>query len=211
MKRTRVKICGITNSRDAGCAVRNGADALGFNMYDKSARYLDIEDACRLVDQLPPYVTSVGLMVNHSAEQVEAILRRASFDLLQFHGDEANEFCKQFGVPFIKVLRVKNVDEIKARVDEFKDSKGILLDTFVEGEYGGTGVTFDWRSLPQLGLEVVLAGGLNAGNVGEAIREASPFAVDVSGGVESRKGQKDESKIVSFIQAVKSADNEVYS
>ena len=211
MKRTRIKICGITNSRDADCAVLNGVDALGFNMYEKSPRYVDIENTCRLVDHLPPYVASVGLMVNHTAEEVEAILNKVSFDLLQFHGDETNEFCKHFGLPFIKALRVKNADEIKARVNEFKDSKGILLDAFVEGVYGGTGVTFDWRSLSALGTEIVLAGGLNAGNVGQAILEARPFAVDVSGGVEHRKGQKDESKIVSFIQAVKSADSEVYS
>jgi len=211
MKRTRIKICGITNFRDAEFAVASGADALGFNMYEPSARYLDTSRAAEMVSQLPPYVSSVGLLVNHSAREIEDILNKTAFDLLQFHGDESNEFCRSFGVPFIKVLRVKTTDDIKARVDEFKDSRGILLDTFVQGEYGGTGMTFDWRSLPDLDKEIVLAGGLNAGNVGTAIHEVKPWAVDVSGGVEQSKGQKDETKIVSFIQAVRSADSEVYS
>jgi len=215
MKRTRIKICGITNSRDAECAVASGVDALGFNLYEGSARYLDIKKAAELVSQLPPYVSSVGLLVNHTAREIEAILKEATFDLLQFHGDETNEFCKSFGVPFIKALRVKNVDDISAQVELFRDSKGILLDAFVDGEFGGTGKSFDWHSLPQIGKEsgkeIVLAGGLNADNVGEAILEVKPFAVDVSGGVEVRKGQKDEARIVSFIQAVRSADIEVYS
>ena len=211
MKRTRIKICGITNIRDAESAVVSGADALGFNLFEGSARYVDAITAAEMVAGLPPYVSSVGLLVNHTAREVESILNKVSFDLLQFHGDETNEFCKRFGVPFIKALRVENVDEIRARVEAFEDSKGILLDAFVAGEFGGTGVTFDWHSLPDIGKDIVLAGGLNASNVAEAIQKVKPFAVDVSGGVESTKGRKDKNKIVSFIQAVKSADIEVYS
>ncbi len=211
MKRTRIKICGITNISDAQSAINSGVDALGFNLYKGSARYLHPSKISELLDRLPPYVSSVGLMVNHSAKEVESILNEVSFDLLQFHGDETNEFCKSFGMPFVKVLRVRSVDDVKAQLAEFPDSKGILLDTFVEGEYGGTGATFDWQSLPDLHRQVILAGGLNASNVGEAILKVKPFAVDVSGGVEMSKGQKDENKIESFVQAVRSADIRVYS
>lgn len=208
MRPTRIKICGITNVRDAIFAVANGADALGFNMFKTSPRYVPLETAAEIVRQLPPYVTSVALLVNHSEQEVKKVIASGVFNLLQFHGDETNEFCASFKKPFTKVLRVKNVTDLPAEIAEFGDSKGILLDTFVEGLYGGTGATFDWSQLPVIDKPIVLAGGLTADNVAQAIRQVRPYAVDVSGGVELDKGIKDHKKITDFIRQVRAADNE---
>jgi phosphoribosylanthranilate isomerase len=208
MRSTKIKICGITNIRDAIFAVANGADALGFNMFKASPRYVTLETATEIVRQLPPFVTSVALLVNHSEKEVKEVIASGVFNLLQFHGDETNDFCGAFRKPFTKVLRVKNVTDLPAELVKFRDSKGILLDTFVEGVYGGTGTSFDWSSLPVLDKPIVLAGGLTPDNVAQAIRQVRPYAVDVSGGVELDKGIKDHKKITDFIRQVRAADNE---
>ncbi|MBQ75319.1 MAG: phosphoribosylanthranilate isomerase [Gammaproteobacteria bacterium] len=208
MTRTRIKICGITNSRDAEFAVACEADALGFNLYEDSPRYIDVMAADKIIRQLPPFVISVALFVNHSDDEVHFALKKSSFDLLQFNGDETNDYCRSFGKPFIKVFRVEAPWELEERVNEFPHSRGVLLDAFVEGEYGGTGKTIDWKGIPAINRPVVLAGGLNADNVGLAIEQVRPFAVDVSSGVESEKGIKDHGKIASFIRAVRAADSE---
>ena len=209
MTRTRIKICGITNSRDAEFAVASEVDALGFNLYEGSPRYVDVETAAGIVDQLPPYVTSVALLVNHTREDVELLLKKAPFDFLQFHGDETDEFCCSFGMPFIKAIRVEKLVDLEGQVDRFPHSKGILLDAFVEGEYGGTGKIFRWSEVPVISKPVVLAGGLTPDNVRQAIKQIRPFAVDVSSGVESEKGIKDHEKVSSFIREVRTADGEV--
>ncbi len=209
MTRTRIKICGITNSRDAEFAVANEVDALGFNLYEESPRYVDVKTAAGIVDQLPPYITSVALLVNHTRDDVKLLLEKAPFDFLQFHGDETDEFCCSFGMPFIKAIRVEKLVDLEGQVDRFPHSKGILLDAFVEGEYGGTGKTFQWSEVPAISKPVVLAGGLTPDNVGQAIKQIRPFAVDVSGGVESEKGIKDHEKVSSFIREVRTADGEV--
>jgi phosphoribosylanthranilate isomerase len=147
-------------------------------------------------------------LVNHNEKEVKEVIASGVFNLLQFHGDETNDFCVSFRKPFTKVLRVKNVTDLPAELVKFRDSKGILLDTFVEGLYGGTGTRFDWSSLPVLDKPIVLAGGLTADNVVQAIRQVRPYAVDVSGGVELHKGIKDHKKITDFIRQVRAADNE---
>ena len=211
MTRTRIKICGITNSRDAEFAVASEADALGFNLYEKSPRHVDVKTAASIVDRLPPYVTSVALLVNHTSDEVQLLLNEAPFDFLQFHGDETDEFCCSFGMPFIKAIRVEKLVDLERQVARFPHSKGILLDAFVESEFGGTGKTFPWTEVPGISKPVVLAGGLTPDNVMQAIEQIRPFAVDVSGGVESEKGIKDHDKISSFIRAVRAADGEVSS
>jgi phosphoribosylanthranilate isomerase len=208
MRSTKIKICGITNIRDAIFAVANGVDALGFNMFKASPRYVTLETATEIVRQLPPFVTSVALLVNHNKTEVKEVIASGVFNLLQFHGDETNDFCVSFRKPFTKVLRVKSVADLPAELVKFRDSKGILLDTFVEGVYGGTGRSFDWSSLPVLDKPVVLAGGLTPDNVAQAITQVRPYAVDVSGGVELDKGIKDHKKITDFIRQVRAADNE---
>jgi phosphoribosylanthranilate isomerase len=203
---TRVKICGITNTADAFDAVSAGASALGFNMYEPSPRYVAPMLAQALCAAVPVFVSRVGLFVNHSRDQVMQICSLVDFDLLQFHGDESNEFCASFGRPFIKALRVAPGDDVVAAVNRFPDSRGILLDAFTDGLYGGTGRTIDWQQIPALKQPLILAGGLDVDNVGNAIRRVSPFAVDVSGGVERSRGVKDADKMRRFVAAVRDTD-----
>ncbi|MFT5793229.1 MAG: phosphoribosylanthranilate isomerase [Saprospiraceae bacterium] len=203
---TRVKICGLTNTADVFAAVGAGASALGFNMYQPSPRYVTPMQAQLLCAAVPVFVSRVGLFVNHSRDQILQICEEVDFDLLQFHGDESNEFCASFDRPFIKAIRVAPGDDLVAVVDRFPDSRGILLDAFTDGLYGGTGRTIDWQQIPALKQAVILAGGLDEDNVGDAIRQARPFAVDVSGGVERSRGVKDADKMRRFMAAVNRTD-----
>jgi phosphoribosylanthranilate isomerase len=203
---TRVKICGITNTTDVFAAVSAGASALGFNMYEPSPRYVTPRQAQQLCAAVPVFVSRVGLFVNHSRAEILQICEQVDFDLLQFHGDESNDFCTSFDRPFIKALRVAPGDDIEAVVNRFPDSRGILLDAFTDGLYGGTGRTIDWQQIPTLNQPVILAGGLDADNVASAISQVRPFAVDVSGGVERSRGVKDADKMRRFMAAVQWTD-----
>ena len=204
MTAVRIKICGITRVEDALVATSAGADAIGFVFYAKSPRAVDVEQARAIIAALPPFVTTVGLFVNMARDELYGLLSRVPLDLLQFHGDESVSQCEGFGRPYIKALRVKPGDDIAARVNEYPSASGILLDTYVEGVPGGTGEAFDWSLVPaDLSKPVILAGGLQPGNVAEAVRQLRPYAVDVSGGVEASKGIKDAQKIAAFIQAAR--------
>ncbi|MDG1581824.1 phosphoribosylanthranilate isomerase [Pseudomonas sp. GOM6] len=204
MTAVRVKICGITRVEDALVAASAGADAIGFVFYAKSPRAVDVEQAEAIIAALPPFVTTVGLFVNMARDELQGVLSRVPLDLLQFHGDESVTQCEGFGRPYIKALRVKPGDDIAARVNEYPSASGVLLDTYVEGVPGGTGEAFDWSLVPTgLNKPVILAGGLQPGNVAEAVRQLRPYAVDVSGGVEASKGIKDAQKIAAFIQAAR--------
>ncbi len=203
---TRVKICGITNSGDVDLAVKAGADALGFNMFKGSARYVEPAAARELVKRVPPFVTKVGLFVNEEKTRVEEIDTLVDFDLLQFHGDESDEYCRQFEKSYMKVIRVKPGLDLTHEVKRYPGSSAILLDAYVQEEFGGTGKTINWHEIPDLNCPVILAGGLNPGNVIQAIALVKPFAVDVSSGVESSKGIKDSKKIRNFMAAVAAAD-----
>lgn len=207
MAHTRIKICGITKPEDALSAISSGADAIGLVFYAASSRAVTVEQAASIVAVVPPFVSVVALFVNETATRINQVLGSLSIDILQFHGDESAEFCQQFNRPYIKALRVQAGLDIVNACRDHTVAKGILLDAWQEGVPGGTGKTFDWRlAALQLPLPVVLAGGLNAGNVGEAIAALRPAAVDVSGGVELRPGVKDWTKIKQFISAVKIAD-----
>lgn len=203
--RTRVKICGITNVEDARLSCELGADAIGFNMYPRSPRYLPPTAAREIVEVIPPLVAKVGLFVNEEADRIKALLSELQFDLLQFHGDESNEFCRQFGLPFIKVLRIKDATDLEL-IDEYPDSEGILLDAHVVGQFGGTGKTIDWTQLTDISIPMLLAGGLTPENVAEAIRIVAPYGVDVSSGVEREPGKKDPERLRAFFKAVECAD-----
>ena len=206
MPGTRVKICGITREQDLAAAVAAGADALGFVFYPPSPRFLARERAAELVRRIPPFVTSVGLFVDPEPEFVRATLATVSLDLLQFQGDESPDFCAQFGRPYLKVARMRPGLDLVEFARAFASARGLLLDAYVEG-YGGSGQVFDWSLVPRrLPLPVLLAGGLTTENVGGAICQLKPWAVDVSSGVESAKGIKDAAKIAAFIAAVKNAD-----
>lgn len=204
MSVVRSKICGITRIEDAQAAVEAGADAIGLVFYAKSPRAVSIEQAAAILQALPPFVTSVGLFVDMPRAELQQLLRRLPLDLLQFHGDESPADCEGHGRPYVKALRVSPGEDVAAAMAPYVGARGILLDTFVEGVPGGTGATFDWSLVPRdAGKPIILAGGLEAGNVAAAIRQVRPYAVDVSGGVEASKGIKDASKIRAFVQAVR--------
>jgi phosphoribosylanthranilate isomerase len=204
---TRVKICGITRVEDALAAVGRGADALGWVFYDKSPRHVSLQQAAPIVRAIPPFVSKVALFVNPSVEQVRAAMAAMPLDVLQFHGEEEAAFCAQFGLPYLKAIRVKIGVDLVQYAARYATAQGLLLDAFVEGTHGGTGAAFDWSLIPrQLPLPVILSGGLHAGNVAEAIRQVRPYAVDVSSGVEVAKGIKDAAKIAGFIEEVTQID-----
>nr|WP_205620821.1 phosphoribosylanthranilate isomerase [Pseudomonas chengduensis] len=202
----RSKICGITRIEDALAAVEAGADAIGLVFYGKSPRAVSIEQAAAILQALPPFVTSVGLFVDMPRDELQQLLQLLPLDLLQFHGDESPADCEGYGRPYIKALRVRPGEDVAAAMAPYAGARGILLDTFVEGVPGGTGASFDWSLVPENAAKpIILAGGLDAGNVATAIRQVRPYAVDVSGGVEASKGIKDAGKIRAFVRAVRDA------
>jgi len=204
--RTRIKICGITRSADLHAAAGYGADALGFVFYPPSPRCVALDAAARLCAEVPPFVSRVGLFVNAEPAVVRETLAAVSLDLLQFHGDEDEAYCRQFGKPYVKAARVRPGLDLVEFARSFSSARGLLLDAYVEG-YGGAGQTFDWSLIPRrLPLPMVLSGGLTPGNVGEAVVRLRPWAVDVSSGVEMSKGIKDADRIAAFVAAVNEAD-----
>jgi phosphoribosylanthranilate isomerase len=205
---TAVKICGITRPEDALAAARAGAHAIGLVFYARSPRNVTPARAAEIIRVLPPFVTTVGLFVNATAEEVRAALAVAPVELLQFHGEETPEFCRQFKHPYVKAVRVKAGVNLLQYAQDYHDAKALLLDNYVEGLHGGSGVAFDWSLIPSgLPLPVILSGGLTPENVAEAVRRVRPSAVDVSSGVESAKSIKDAQKIAAFIKGVRSGDN----
>ncbi|HEU0290740.1 MAG TPA: phosphoribosylanthranilate isomerase [Burkholderiales bacterium] len=204
---TAVKICGITRPEDALAAARAGAHAIGLVFYAKSPRHVTPARAAEIIRVLPPFVTTVGLFVDATAEGVRAALAEAPVGLLQFHGDETPEFCRQFRRPYVKAVRVKAGVDLLQYAQDYHDAKALLLDAYVEGLHGGSGAAFDWSLIPRgLPLPVILSGGLTPENVADAVRRVRPSAVDVSSGVESAKGIKDAQKIAAFIKGVRNAD-----
>lgn len=184
-------------------AVAHGCDAIGMVFYAGSPRHVSVEQAARIVESLPPFVTAVGLFVDAERHEVEQVLRTVRLDLLQFHGDETPQYCASFGCPYIKAVRVRPGINLVEYAAEFGTAKALLLDAYQEGVAGGTGLQFDWSLIPaNLPKPVILAGGLNPANVADAIAQVHPYAVDVSGGVEREKGIKDADKIAAFLREV---------
>jgi len=206
-KRTRVKICGITTVDMAQEAVKQGADAIGLVFYPPSPRCVSIQQAVEIVASLPAFVTAVGLFVNEQADEIRNIISETRINLLQFHGNECPDYCASFDFPYIKALRMSDdIDLFQKRLD-YSRAQSLLLDTYRAGIPGGTGEAFDWDRIPgELAGEIILAGGLEADNITRAIQMVKPYAVDVSGGVESSKGVKSPDKIRQFMQGVKIAD-----
>jgi phosphoribosylanthranilate isomerase len=204
--RTRVKICGITRIEDAIAAAQAGADAIGFVFDLKSPRHVHPDQALKITRALPPFITTVGLFVNPAPDTVEGVLGHVPLDLIQFHGNEKPEQCRRYHRSYIKAIHMKPDVDLREMARLYGDAAGLLLDTYVADVAGGSGQAFDWsRIAPDLGKPVILAGGLTAENVADAVRKVRPFAVDVSSGVEQSKGIKDAGKIANFIEAVRSA------
>ena len=198
--KTLTKICGITNIEDARVAEDAGAYAIGLVFYKKSPRYISIDTAKEIVAHINQPLNSVGLFVDADRDYICSVLEQIDLDILQFHGQESEQTCAFFNKPYIKAIRVSKDTNILKEVEKYSSAKAILLDTHVEGLLGGTGKVFDWTMIPRnLSKPIILAGGLNVDNVKDAIRKIRPYAVDVSGGVESEKGKEDPKKIKDFI------------
>ena len=199
----RVKICGITRLEDALAAARLGADALGFNFWPGSRRFIAPAEARRIIRALPPLLTTVGVFVDPTHDEAVAAAAISGVQVLQLHGDESPEACRAFQLPVIKGLRVAGPEAL-AGLDRFAGLAGLLLDAASPG-YGGSGLTFDWTIARQAAARfpLLLAGGLTPDNVGEAVRAVRPWAVDVASGVESSPGVKDPTQLARFIQRAK--------
>ena len=201
----RIKICGITNVNDAMLAIELGADALGFIFYRQSKRCIAPTLAAKICSALPPFVAKVGVFVNESETGIQQAVIECQLDVVQLHGEELPVFCRQLPVKVIKAIRVRDADSLRAAAEY--DVDALLLDTYTAEQRGGTGQTFDWTLVRQaktlLRPPIILSGGLTPENVGDAIRQVEPFAVDVASGVESEPGQKDPEKLRGFFEAVK--------
>lgn len=208
MMSTRVKICGLTRRRDVEAAVEAGADAIGFVFAPGSKRLLDPSRAEQLASLVPAFIARVGLFLDQDAEQVTRILQQVPLSLLQFHGTEDGAYCRQFGRPYIKALSIEPGHEwagIAGRAEaEFSDAAGLLLDSHQPGGLGGTGQVFDWDRIGPCRKPLILAGGLTVENVGDAVRQVKPWAVDVSSGVEDAPGIKNAVAMQRFIKEAKS-------
>ena len=204
--RTRIKICGISSTDIAHHAALAGADAIGLMFYEPSSRYISIDLASTIPAVLPSFVSSVGVFVDPDPCFVEQVLSSVKLDYLQFHGDEEAQFCRSFSLPYIKVIRVRESMDLKQEEDKYPDASSILLDTYSERHYGGSGESFNWDKARYGGSKpVFLAGGLTPENIADAVKTASPYGVDVSSGVETN-GVKDKLKITAFCENVLKAN-----
>ena len=203
---TRIKICGITNLEDALLAVGLGVDALGF-IFASSPRQVNSVKAREIIKKIPPFISSVGVFVNEKLEKIRELADECFLDYIQLHGEEPPEFCRGLRPEkIIKSFRIKDEKSLK-QVFSYSQLSAILLDTFMEGKAGGTGTTFNWQiagEAKKTGKPIILSGGLSPENVRQAIESVTPFAVDVSSGIESHPGKKDKVKLTAFIKAVRS-------
>jgi phosphoribosylanthranilate isomerase len=202
----KVKICGITSIEDAEEAVEAGADALGFMFYPGSPRHVTLEAAQVIERRLPPFIIRTGVFVDAAAEEVFEAMHLCGLNLLQFHGHETPEYCRQFGMMTMKAFRVRGPESLLEIPKYTTDA--YLLDSFVPGRQGGTGEMFNWNlavEAKEFGKPIFLAGGLTPEIVGDAVKLVQPFGVDVSSGVESSPGKKDAAKMRAFVAAVRSA------
>lgn len=203
-----IKICGITNKEDAGNAVSLGADAIGFIFNKKSPRYIFPEKAEEISLDLPPFIKAVGVFVNEEKPVIDEIVMRCKLDLIQLHGNESPGFCLEMRRRVIKAFRIADLEDI-GQISHYQGAiSAMLLDTKMAGKDGGTGVTFDWglalKAKETFDIPLILAGGINAGNIKKAIQLVNPYAVDISSGVESAPGKKDYNKMKEVIQIAKS-------
>ena len=204
--KTKVKICGITNLKNALEASEIGVDALGFVFFKESPRYIDPIEAGKIINLLPTFVLRVGLFVNPSKNEVLSAISDSRINMIQFHGDENEEFCNQFNLPYIKAVAFRDDLNLLEYCKLYTSSSAILVDTYSKKLRGGTGKTFDWDLLPkELPLPIIIAGGLDSANISLLIKTLNPYGVDVSGGVEREKGIKDYNMMKNFVLGVNNA------
>lgn len=205
--RTRVKICGFTRVEDAVNAALMGVDAIGLVFYPPSPRNVTIDQARSIVARLPAFTSVVALFVDEREERIREVLDRVSIDCIQFHGDESAAACRLYGKPYLKAIRMRADTDLARISAHYADASGLLLDAYHPDAKGGTGSRFDWQLIPrQCSLPIVLAGGLEAGNVRAAVQTARPYGVDVSSGVEAGKGIKDVARMAAFLNEVIEGD-----
>ena len=195
----KVKICGLTNPANAKQVAGSGIDAIGLVFYEKSSRFVNIQQAQEIINNLPPFINRVGLFVNQSQAFIEKILSEVAIDTLQFHGTEVRADCEKYGLPYIKSVAIDKNTNLEIIAKNYYNASGLLLDT-PSVNFGGTGKKFDWSLITKIDMPVILAGGLNAQNIADAILQVKPFAVDISSGVESSKGIKDIQQVKEFIK-----------
>lgn len=208
MSRVRVKICGLTRVEDVRAAVEAGADAVGF-VFTKSPRRVTADVASKLVKCVPEGVLRVGLFLNQDRSEIDQVVNSVSLDVLQFHGSETERECDVFDLPWLKAVAMESSESARRAELDFPNAMGLLLDSHTAGKRGGSGKVFDWSLFQPVSKPVWLAGGLNIGNVGQAIRIVKPYAVDVSSGVEESPGIKDANRMMAFVNAVREIENEV--
>lgn len=201
----RVKICGIMNVHDAMAAAEYGADAVGFVLYKSSPRCIDLKTVKNIITQLPPFVTTVGVFADATEKEIHSTVEESGLDVIQLQGDEPADLCRRLGGRVIKAIRIRDKFSLN-RMIPYK-VRAFVLDTYREGQLGGTGETFDWSLAVEAKKfgKIILAGGLTPENVGRAIEQVRPYGVDVSSGVEERIGKKDHSKLKRFIETAKQA------
>jgi phosphoribosylanthranilate isomerase len=202
MKKVIIKICGLTRDEDVKSAIAAGADAVGF-VFTRSPRRINIDTAIRLAGHVPGHVLCVGLFLDQDQSEVSRVVNSVPLDVLQFHGSETEQECCIYGLPWLKAVAMESAESARQAEKDYPAAMGLLLDSHRRGERGGSGKMFDWSLSRPLAKPVWLAGGLNADNVGQAIRMVKPYAVDVSSGVESAPGIKDAARMTDFIKAVK--------
>ena len=196
----KIKICGLTDPENSKQIASLDIHAIGLVFFNESPRAVSIEQANEIIQELPPFINKVGLFVNASSNFVDQVLNSVNIDTIQFHGDESSSDCSQFQMPFIKAIRMREGTNLLKQAEEFSSAAGLLLDSFEEDSYGGTGKSFDWNLIrDNIDLPIILAGGLNKDNVMSAIEKTQPYAIDISSGVEVDKGIKDIEKIKEII------------
>ena len=206
MKRVKIKICGLTRVEDVQAAVEAGADAIGF-VFTASPRRISIDKAIELSTYVPGGVLRVGLFLDQDRSEIESVTGSVPLDILQFHGNETEQECDRFKLPWLKAVAMENAESVKQAEQNFPGAAGLLLDSHSKGKRGGSGKSFDWSFSRSIEKPVWLAGGLNADNVTRAIQTVRPYAVDVSSGVESEPGIKDPTRLKAFVKAVRQAEN----
>lgn len=199
----KVKICGITNLKDAEAAISYGADLLGFNFYPKSPRYIHPAEAQKIINKLPAFMRIVGLFINETFEHIRGVMDECYMNMIQLHGDESPKFCESLSglnVRTIKAIRVKDYKDIKAAEKYFTDA--VLLDAFDPNKYGGTGLKFDWNIIGNMDKRIFLAGGINPENVVEAVK-LGVYGIDICSGIESSPGKKDLKKMKQLFENIR--------
>ena len=206
-RRTRIKICGITELADALQVADLGGDAIGLIFHSNSPRAVELATAVRIRQAMPPFVTVTAVLMDENTDWVEQVVEEVKPDCLQFHGEESADFCAQWSRPYIKAIPMASVSDAKAYAEQYRSAQGFLMDSNAAGCQGGSGDTFDWLKIPSnFDFPLVLAGGLNSSNVSAAITQVKPWAVDVISGVEKSRGIKDARLIEQFFHEVRSAD-----